>query len=350
MSAKRDYYEILGLDKKATDASIKKAYRKLAKKYHPDSNPNDKEAEKRFKEVTEAYNVLSNKEKKKLYDQFGHAGLDPNGPFANGGAYGTSGNYTGAGGSRNSYAYRSPDGTYQEFHFEGGDMNDIFGDMFGDIFHHTHSGSSAGARSGFGNGFGNGFSGQNYKQKGEDLHTEIDVSFHDAAFGCDKVIHLTNPSTGQTQSLQVHIPAGIDDGKSVRLKEKDIPESAGGPAGDLFLKVHIQNSTAFTRKGLDIYTTKRVPFTTAALGGEALVSTLDGQVLCKVRPGTQSGSKIRLKGKGIVSMQNPSVHGDLYVTIQIDVPKNLSPEAQKKLKEFEACCNKNSRYQSSKAS
>lgn len=350
MSAKRDYYEILGLDKKATDASIKKAYRKLAKKYHPDSNPNDKEAEKRFKEVTEAYNVLSDKEKKKLYDQFGHAGLDPNGPFANGGAYGTSGNYTGAGGSRNSYAYRSPDGTYQEFHFEGGDMNDIFGDMFGDIFHHTHSGSSAGARSGFGNGFGNGFSGQNYKQKGEDLHTEIDVSFHDAAFGCDKVIHLTNPSTGQTQSLQVHIPAGIDDGKSVRLKGKGHPGIGGGPAGDLFLKVHIQNSTAFTRKGLDIYTTKRVPFTTAALGGEALVSTLDGQVLCKVRPGTQSCSKIRLKGKGIVSMQNPSVHGDLYVTIQIDVPKNLSPEAQKKLKEFEACCNKNSRYQSSKAS
>ena len=345
-----DPYQVLGVSRDASNDEIKKAYRKLAKKYHPDSNPNDKEAEKRFKEVTEAYNVLSDKEKKKLYDQFGHAGLDPNGPFANGGAYGTSGNYTGAGGSRNSYAYRSPDGTYQEFHFEGGDMNDIFGDMFGDIFHHTHSGSSAGARSGFGNGFGNGFSGQNYKQKGEDLHTEIDVSFHDAAFGCDKVIHLTNPSTGQTQSLQVHIPAGIDDGKSVRLKGKGHPGIGGGPAGDLFLKVHIQNSTAFTRKGLDIYTTKRVPFTTAALGGEALVSTLDGQVLCKVRPGTQSGSKIRLKGKGIVSMQNPSVHGDLYVTIQIDVPKNLSPEAQKKLKEFEACCNKNSRYQSSKAS
>ena len=134
------------------------------------------------------------------------------------------------------------------------------------------------------------------------------------------------------------------------MRQVDLVIIGGGPAGDLFLKVHIQNSTAFTRKGLDIYTTKRVPFTTAALGGEALVSTLDGQVLCKVRPGTQSGSKIRLKGKGIVSMQNPSVHGDLYVTIQIDVPKNLSPEAQKKLKEFEACCNKNSRYQSSKAS
>ena len=375
MSAKRDYYEVLGLDKKANDASIKKAYRKLAKKYHPDSNPNDKEAEKKFKEVTDAYNVLSDKEKKKLYDQFGHAGLDPNGPFANGGAYSSSSAHTGTG--HNTYAYRSPDGTYQEFHFEGGDMNDIFGDMFGDIFHHTHSGSSTGSRSGFGqnhssgayssahnssggfgngfhgnfgSGFGGGFSGQNYQQKGEDLHTEIDISFHDAAFGCDKVIHLNDPSTGQTQSLQVHIPAGIDDGKSVRLKGKGHPGIGGGPAGDLFLKVHIQNSTAFTRKGMDVYTTKRVPFTTVALGGETLVSTLDGQVLCKVRPGTQSGSKIRLKGKGIVSMQNPSVHGDLYVTIQIDVPKNLSPEAQKKLKEFEACCNRNSRYQSSKAS
>ncbi len=143
MSAKRDYYEILGLDKKATDASIKKAYRKLAKKYHPDSNPNDKEAEKRFKEVTEAYNVLSDKEKKKLYDQFGHAGLDPNGPFANGGAYGTSGNYTGAGGSRNLMPTEAPMELIRNSILKGGDMNDIFGDMFGDIFHHGHSGSSS---------------------------------------------------------------------------------------------------------------------------------------------------------------------------------------------------------------
>lgn len=318
MSSKRDYYEVLGIDKTASDAAIKKAYRKLAKKYHPDSNPGDKAAEQKFKEVTEAYNVLSDAEKKKLYDQFGHAGLDENGPFAHG-------QYNSQGAGNGTYGYRSPDGSYQEFHFEGGNVDDIFENIFGGSFHRNSSGQrhySGSYRGGF-------------RQKGEDLHAEINISFDDAAFGCEKVIRLQDPHTKAVQNLQVHIPAGISDGKSIRLKGKGMDGIGGGSSGDLLLKVHVGSKLGFERKGDDIYTTARIPFTTAVFGGEVLVHTIDGKVLCSIKPGTQSGSKIRLKGKGIVSMQNPSLHGDHYVTIQIDVPKHLSPQAKQKLKEFE---------------
>lgn len=318
MSNKRDYYEVLGIDKTASDAAIKKAYRKLAKKYHPDSNPGDKAAEQKFKEVTEAYNVLSDAEKKKLYDQFGHAGLDENGPFAHG-------QYNSQGTGNGTYGYRSPDGSYQEFHFEGGNMDDIFENIFGGSFHRNSSGQrhySGSYRGGF-------------RQKGEDLHAEINISFDDAAFGCEKVIRLQDPHTKAVQNLQVHIPAGISDGKSIRLKGKGMDGIGGGSSGDLLLKVHVGSRLGFERKGDDVYTTARIPFTTAVFGGEVLVHTIDGKVLCSIKPGTQSGSKIRLKGKGIVSMQNPSLHGDHYVTIQIDVPKHLSPQAKQKLKEFE---------------
>ena len=163
--------------------------------------------------------------------------------------------------------------------------------------------------------------------------SEITVSFDEAAFGCDKVIRLQDGS-GRIQSLKVHIPAGIDNGKSIRLKGKGMPGSGGGSAGDLLLKVTILEKPGFERKGIDVYTTVNIPFNTAVLGGEIPVQTLDGRVLCKVREGTQSGSKIRLRGKGIVSMKDPAVHGDLYVIVQIQVPKNLGPEAKRKLQEF----------------
>lgn len=206
-------------------------------------------------------------------------------------------------------------------------MDDIFGDIFGDIFHRGAGGKSRTSYGGF-------------QQKGSDVRAEVTVGFDEAAFGCDKVIRLQDPSglSGSIQSLQVHIPAGIDTGKSIRLKGKGMPGANGGAAGDLLLKVTVAGKPGYERKGMDVYTAVRIPFATAALGGEAVVQTLYGNVLCKIREGTQSGSKIRLRGKGIVSMSDPSVHGDQYVTVEVDVPQRLSPEARQKLREFEAVC------------
>ncbi|HJD41681.1 MAG TPA: DnaJ domain-containing protein [Candidatus Mediterraneibacter quadrami] len=349
MSVKRDYYDVLGVSRNADEAQIKKAYRKLAKKYHPDTNAGNAEAEQKFKEVTEAYDVLGNKEKRKLYDQFGHAAFDQT--AGAGAGYGSAGAGSGGpgGGFWRTYSSGGPDGGYQEYHFEGGNMDDIFGDIFGDIFNHGSGSGGAGRSSrsgayrgtgGFGSGFGgSGFGGGGFPQKGSDVHADVTVGFDEAAFGCDKVIRLQDPSgRGGVQSLQVHIPAGIDTGKSIRLKGKGMPGANGGEAGDLFLKVTVAPKPGYERKGNDVYTTVSIPYTTAVFGGEAVVSTLYGNVVCKIREGTQSGTKIRLRGKGIVSMKNPSVRGDQYVTVQISVPQHLSPEARQKLREYEAVC------------
>ena len=343
MSEKRDYYEVLGVGRDADDAQIKKAYRKLAKKYHPDTNAGNADAEKKFKEITEAYDVLSDKEKRKMYDRFGHAAFDQSGADGPGG-----------GGYRKSYG--GPQSGYREYHFEGGNMDDLFGDLFGDIFRQG-SGSSGGSydRSGaahrnygnMGSGFGGfgGFGDDGFRQKGSDVRAEVTVGFDEAVFGCDKVIRLQDPSSadGRVQSLQVHIPAGIDTGQSVRLKGKGMPGVNGGETGDLLLRVNVAERPGYERKGMDVYTTVRVPFTTAVFGGEAVVNTLYGNVLCKIREGTQSGTRIRLRGKGIVSMKDPSVHGDHYVTVQIEVPKHLNAEAKQKLREFEAASGKRAR-------
>lgn len=325
---KRDYYEVLGIGKQADEKEIKKAYRKLAKKYHPDTNPGDKTAEQKFKEVTEAYNVLSDPEKKKLYDQFGFAAFDETGGARTSGTgAGGSGFYGGFGqggfgqGGFGTGSYRSGDGTYHEFHFDGnGNMDDMFGDIFGNMFR------------GGGKGFGGSAS-----WKGEDLHADITVGFDEAAFGCDKTIRI-QPADGRggVQSLSVHIPAGIDEGQSVRLRGKGHPGAGGGENGDLMLKVHIAPKAGYERRGMDVYTTADIPFTTAVFGGEVSFQTLYGNVMCKVPAGTQSGKKIRLRGKGIVSMKDSRVHGDQYVTIQIQVPTQLTPEERQKLKEYEA--------------
>lgn len=348
MSEKRDYYEVLGVSRNADEAQIKKAYRKLAKKYHPDTNAGDAAAEQKFKEVTEAYTVLSDKEKRKMYDQFGHAAFDQTGGAGSAGNTGSWQSYGGPGG-------------YREYHFEGSNMDDMFSDIFGDIFHHGNSGqSSTGNRrgtqgsaygryggfggfnsgSGFGGFDGSSFNGGSFSRRGADINAEVTVGFDEAAFGCDKVIRLQDPASpnGGAQSLQVRIPAGIDTGQSVRLKGKGRPGVNGGEAGDLLLKVKVADKPGYERKGSDVYTTIRIPYSTAVLGGEAVVNTLYGNVICKIREGTQCGSKIRLRGKGIVSMKNPSVHGDQYVTVQIDIPKNLTPAAKQKLREFEALC------------
>ncbi len=386
MGAKRDYYEVLGINRSADKEAIKKAYRKMAKKYHPDSNEGNPDAEEKFKEVTEAYNVLSDPEKKKLYDQFGHAAFEEGagGAGYGGGGFNGNGGFDGSGfggfggfGNSHSGAYRSPDGSYQEFHFEGGDMDDILKNLFGGGFGGGSNSGKAGSAHGFGgsgfghagfengsfrsgfnnrsgfngsfgsggfdgtgygDGFGNscnsGFSGS-HQQKGQDLNAEISISFNEAAFGCDKLINLSGADGSGKQTLKVHIPAGIDNGKSIRLRGKGNPGYGGALAGDLLLKVHVGERPGFERKGTDVYTTVNVPFITAALGGEAKVQTLNGQVMCRIPEGTQSGSKIRLKEKGIQAMGKAGVYGDLYVTVQVQVPRNLSEESKRKLREFD---------------
>ena len=300
--AKRDYYDVLGVGRNADAKEIKRAYRKLAKKYHPDMNPGDKNAEQKFKEITEAYNILSDDEKKKLYDQYGFAAFEEG--AGAGGAYGGGQGFHGQGGFGSGFGGFGQGGSgYHEYHFENGnmgDMGDIFGDIFGNMFH-GQSGSQSGSFGGQGfhsqSGFG-GFGGRSTQAKGSDLHSEVSVSFEEAAFGCDRVMRLSDPSgNGVTQTLKVHVPAGIEDGKNIRLKGKGNPGFNGGPAGDLFLKVNVASKPGFERKGMDIYTTANIPFTTAVFGGEAKVTTLYGDVICKIPEGSQSGRKIRLKGK-----------------------------------------------------
>ena len=332
MAVKRDYYDVLGIDRNADEKTIKKAYRKLAKKYHPDTNAGNPDAADKFKEVNEAYDILSDPKKKKMYDQFGHAAFEAGAdPGADAGAGGFGGFQSGGNGS------------YQGFHFNGENMDDIFGDIFGNMFHGSHGGGfhSGFGGSGFhsGSGFG-GFHQQDFPQKGSDVKASINVTFDEAAFGADKRISLSSPdgSSGAPQTLQVHIPAGIDTGKSIRLKGKGMPGTGGGEPGDLLLKVTVGTRPGYERKGSDVYTTISIPYTTAVFGGEATVPTLYGNVICKIREGMQSGSKIRLRGKGIVSMKNPSIRGDQYVTIQIQVPQNLNYTAKEKLHEYARAC------------
>lgn len=349
MESKRDYYEVLGIDRNADAAAIKKAYRKLAKKYHPDTNNNNPNAEKLFKEVTEAYSVLSDPEKKKMYDQFGHAAFDQSGQ---------------SGGYGNAYqGFNGNGGNYQEFHFEGnmGDMGDIFGSMFNDMFRGGSSGFDGFRDRGQDSfhGFSGGNRGRYYSgsrrtgsqftdgggfwqnkdtrsNRGEDLHAEVTIGFDDAVYGCDKMLSLQD-ERGVRQSLQVHIPAGIDTGQSIRLRGKGM-QGQNGEYGDLLLKINVENKAGIERKGMDVYTTVNIPYTTAVFGGEARVHTLYGDVVCKIKPGTQSGSKIRLKGKGVVSMKDASVHGDHYVSVQIKVPTHLNPRARQKLMEYKEAC------------
>lgn len=324
---KRDYYEVLGVGRNADEKEIKRAYRKLAKRYHPDTNPGDTQAEQKFKEVTEAYNVLSDEEKRKLYDQFGFAAFDESGRGTAGSGQSYDSGFGGYGGGFGFGGNGSGEG-YREYHFENGNMDDIFGSIFGDMFRSHGAGD-------FGH-FERSYGGGARQRRGSDLRSEVTVTLEEAALGCEKVIRMSDPDGGgQVQTLQVHIPAGIDDGKSIRLKGKGAPGFGGAPAGDLLLTVRVTSKPGFERKGMDIYTTAEIPFTTAVFGGEAKVATLYGDVVCRIPEGMQSGGRIRLRGKGIVSVKDSSVHGDQYVTIQIEVPRSMTSEARRKLKEFQ---------------
>ena len=331
MTKAKDYYEVLGVDKNADDETIKKAYRKLAKKYHPDTNAGNAEAEKKFKEISEAYAVLSDKEKRKEYDQFGSGDFDGGNPFGGGTSY-------------RYYTNGDPNQGYQEFHFEGGNMDDIMEELFGHMGGMDHMGGMGGFGSDrshrssrtsfynneFDNGFDGGFTGSSMNNN---IETEMTISFDDAVFGCDKLISLQDPhSSAAPKKLKVHIPAGIASGQTVRLKGKGRTS-----AGDLLIKVTVEEKIGYERKGMDIYTTVNIPYEIAALGGEATIPTLYGNVKCKIKEGTQSGCKIRLKGKGVVSMKNSSQYGDQYATVQIQVPRHLSEEAKQKLREYAAC-------------
>lgn len=357
MAGKRDYYEVLGVDKSASDADIKKAYRKLAKQYHPDMNPGDKSAEAKFKEVNEAYEVLSDSQKRARYDQFGHAGTDPNG--------------FGAGGFG---------GGFGDFDFGG----------FGDIFETF-----------FGGGFGTRTSGaRNGPQKGADLKYSMEISFEEAAFGTKKevsvnrmeVCHTCNGSgakaghqpvtckncngSGQVQykqrtpfgqfvniktcdvchgegkiitqpcetcsgkgrvrkntKLQVTIPAGIDNGQTISIRGEGEHGVKAGPAGDLFISIRVKPHPIFKRQGNDINCDIPITFTQAALGAEIEVPTLDGKEKCVVPEGTQTGSVFKLKGKGIPFLRGGG-RGDQYVKVNIEVPKKLNEKQKEVLRQF----------------
>ena len=355
MADKRDYYEVLGVDKSADDAAIKKAYRQLAKKYHPDTNPGNAEAEAKFKEASEAYAVLSDADKRRQYDQFGHAA------FQGGGAGGAGG-------------------------FDFSDMGDIFGDIFGDFF-------GGGRRSSASNG----------PRKGANIRVGVRITFEEACFGTEKEIEVTlkedcttckgtgakegsSPvtcpkcggkgqvvytqqsffgmvrnvqtcpdcngkgkiikdkcpdcrGTGYTSArkkIQVSIPAGIDDGQSIRIASKGEPGTNGGPRGDLLVEVTVMRHPIFQRDGYDLFSTAPISFAQAALGGDVRISTIDGDVLFNIKAGTQTDTKIRLRGKGVPSLRNKNMRGDQYVTLVVQVPEKLNNEQIEALKAFDA--------------
>ncbi|MDD5940442.1 MAG: DnaJ C-terminal domain-containing protein [Lachnospiraceae bacterium] len=355
----KDYYEVLGISRDATDKEIKTAYRKLAKKYHPDANPGDKDAEKKFEEVGEAYSVLSDPKKRKIYDTYGSAAFDQAAGAGAGAGQGGFGGFGGFGNGQGGFTEGfSKDGKTYYRTYTGGDanMDDMFGDLFGSMFGHGAKGfdgsfHTGGQGFGGGTGYSQGFDGgQSYSQngysgqsgfggfggstKGSDLTSEINLTFEEAAFGCDKTIRLQGADGVHT--LDVKIPAGIDEGQSIRLRGKGSPSPVqGGEAGDLLLKVHVGAKEGFTRKGADIYVDTRIPFITAVLGGEARVHTLYGDVVLTIPAGTQCGSKIRLRGKGIANMKNPAEHGDEYAVIGIEVPTHLSEDAKEKLRDYD---------------
>ena len=310
-----EYYEVLGVAKTATADEIKKAYRKLALKYHPDKNPGDKAAEEKFKEISEAYAVLSDAEKRKQYDTFGSTGF------------------------RQRYS--------QEDIFRNFDLNDILRQfVFGTGFRGTggfHTGGfrTAGGGSPFegmfgqtmrGGGCGGGCGPQ--PVKGGDLTYELTVTLEDVLHGAEKTISLRQ--NGRSQNVSVKVPKGIEDGKRLRLPGKGGPSSSGGPPGDLYLKVHVADHPVFQRAEDDLVVEQRIPFSEACFGTSIEVATLDGKKFnVRVPPGVQQDAKLRIKGHGLPA--GPIGHrGDLLVKIAVQVPKSLTPEQEEAVRSLAA--------------
>lgn len=292
--AKRDYYSLLNVSRSANADEIKKAYRKLAMQYHPDKNPGDKKAEEKFKEISEAYDVLSDSKKREAYDQFGHAGAGAN-PFG-----GAGGPFGGQGGGPYSGGFRSTN--------MGGDpFQDIFGDVFGDIF----SGAAG--------------PGRRRASRGADLRYTLNVSFEDAAMGAEKTISFIRQKAGKEESrkLTVNIPAGVKENQRLKLAgEGDVPPT-GGSAGDLYVIVHIQEHPLFKRQDDDVTLDLPIPYTDAILGTSVEIPTLTGKAMIKIPAGTHTGQIFRLKGKGIPKVGGFG-NGDLLVKVLVDTPANLS--------------------------
>ena len=299
--AKRDYYEVLGVSKSASDDEIKKAYRKLAVKYHPDKNPGDKEAESKFKEINEAHDVLSDKQKRARYDQFGHAGVGG----AGGNPFGGSGNPFGGGFNYNG----------QTFNFDFGGMGG-FDDILGSLF-----------------GFGN--AGGRRARRGADYQTNVSLTFEEAIFGCTKKISVNG------ENLKVKIPAGIDDGMSIRLHGKggEAPEG-GTEKGDLYVKIRVKPHKNLTREGAIILSEEKISMVDAALGCEIEVETVDGPIIMKVPAGTQSGTPFKLSGHG-VPFRSDGDRGPHIVTVIVETPKNLSRKQKELLEEFKGSKKRN---------
>lgn len=360
MADKRDYYEVLGVDKSASQDDIKKAYRQLAKKYHPDLNPGNKEAEEKFKEANEAYEVLSDPDKKSRYDQFGHAGVDP------------------------SYGGGGFNGGFSGGFADMGDIGDIFDSIFGGGFGGSSSRSNA-----------------NAPRRGQDIAVDVTINFMDACNGKEVTLDVNRlekcpdcngsgaaagssaetcsecRGTGQvkvtqrtpfgmissqkvctrcggkgktvsnpcpkcrgngrvntSRKISVDIVAGIDDGQTMRVSGQGNAGTNGGPNGDLHVNVHVRPDPIFERDGYDIHTDIPITYTQAVLGDEIIVPTIDGKVQYTIPEGTQNGATFRFKGKG-VKMINRSTRGDQYVHVNIEVPKNLSKKQKELLKEFE---------------
>ncbi len=303
MTAKRDYYEILGVPRNATQEEIKRAYRRLARKYHPDLNPGNKEAEEKFKEITEAYEVLSDPEKRKLYDQFGHAAFSQ-GAGAGAGASGFSGFQDfSTGGFRVHFG---------NFDFSFGDIGDIFEKFFGSDF---------------------GFGKRTYAgpQKGRDIEYTFELSLEDAYKGL--FADITVNRGGVPETIRVRIPPGVDNGTRVRVAGKGEPGIAGGPPGDLYIITKVRPHPFFERKGDNLYCKVPITFWEAALGAEIEVPTLDGRVKVRVPPGTSCGQKLRLRGKGMPRLRGGG-YGDLFVEVQVVVPKNLDGASIQMLREI----------------
>ena len=337
---KQDYYEVLGVSRSATDKELKKQYRTLVKKYHPDTNPGDQQAEQKFREVQEAYGVLGDPKKRKLYDQYG---FDESGAAKQ--------NRTESEG--NPFHFGGDGRYYRNMHFEGGnpfgqnihfegDPNDLFGDLFGNVFGdrkgktvHFQSGDGSGPFEGFREHTG--FDGNDAFSGSGDVTSEIQVDLQDAVLGADKKVSF-QLGDGRMHSLIVHIPAGIEEGQSIRLKGQGQTDRLR--KGDLYLQVHILPRKGVERKGSDLYMKTMVPFTTAVLGGEVKIQTLDHKTLMvKIPQGTQSGSKIRMKGKGMPSLKNKGTRGDLYAVVEIIVPRNLTEEEKECVKKLDELMN-----------
>jgi len=284
----KDYYQILGIDKNASEDEIKKAYRKLARKLHPDLNPNDKEAHKKFQEINEANEVLSDPEKRKKYDKYGKDWQYVE-QFEQ---------------ARQSQQHRGGFSESFSGDFEQGDFSEFFNSMFG--------------------GTGGGKTRRETRFRGEDYHAQLQLNLADVFKSHQQVLTVNG------KNIRITIPAGVEDGQRIRVKEHGGAGINGGPNGDLYIEFHIVNNTKFKRDGKDLYANADIDLYTAVLGGEITTDTFDGKVKLKIQPGTQNGAKIRLKGKGFPVYKKDSEYGDLYVSFNVKIPTNLT-EKQKEL-------------------